>query len=173
MSVLWNHGVICGRGLYFDIPGVDSLLLSFYLSKYYEYMDTAILYSKGKDPIFLQKFHHVGAAMVWHIGYVYRFDGVFFASLINSGIHTVMYMYYLISMFPTVRRYVAGYKVYITSAQVAQLGFGAVALPWYYYGIESTWNRSVIWIFDIYIGCLLILFLQFMMVNYWSRRKVE
>ena len=173
LSILFQYGVIAGRGVYFDIPGADALLLSFYLSKYYEYMDTAILYAKGKEPIFLQKFHHVGAAVVWHLGYVYRFDGVYFASLINSGIHTVMYLYYLLSMFPMVRRHLAGYKVYITSAQVAQLGFGAVALPWYYYGVESAWNRGVIWVFDIYIGCLLILFLRFMVVNYWSRRKIE
>ena len=173
MSILFRHGVIAGRGAYFDIPGVDALLLSFYLSKYYEYMDTAILYAKGKEPIFLQKFHHVGAAVVWHVGYVYRFDGVYFASLINSGIHTVMYLYYLLSMFPMIRRRISSYKVYITSAQVAQLGFGAVALPWYYYSIESDWNRGVIWLFDIYIGCLLVLFLRFMVVNYWSRRKAE
>jgi len=171
--VLVIHGINAAPGYYFNIQGVRNALFWFYMSKYYEYVDTMILYAKHKEPIFLQKFHHVGAAVVWHVGYVYRFDGVYFASLINSGIHTVMYLYYLLSMFPMIRRRISSYKVYITSAQVAQLGFGAVALPWYYYSIESDWNRGVIWLFDIYIGCLLVLFLRFMVVNYWSRRKVE
>jgi len=167
--VLLLKGVSSDSGFYFNEPGVRGLLFCFYLSKYYEYVDTMILYAKKKQPIFLQKFHHIGATFVWHLGYIYEFEGVYFASLINSGIHTVMYYYYFLSMFDNVRPYINRYKVYITSAQVGQLAFGYVALPLYYYSKETLVNQRIILVFDLYIGCLIILFLRFMAKNYFSR----
>jgi hypothetical protein len=125
-----------------------------------------ILYAKHKKPILLQKFHHVGATIVWHLGFVYEFEGVYFASLINSGIHTVMYFYYFLSLFENIRPMINPYKVYITSAQVGQLAFGFVALPWFYYNKETLVNQRVILVFELYIACLIGLFLQFMRKNY-------
>ena len=101
-------------------------------------------------------------------GFVYEFEGVYFASLINSGIHTVMYGYYFLSLFSTIRPLINKYKIYITSAQVGQLAFGFVALPWFYYSKESLVNQRVIIVFDLYIGCLIGLFLQFMIKNYFK-----
>jgi hypothetical protein len=170
-SVLLTKGISSDSGFYFNSPGVRSILFWFYLSKYYEYVDTMILYAKKKQPIFLQKFHHVGATFVWHIGYFYDFEGVYFVSLINSGIHTIMYGYYFLSLFSTIRPWINRYKIYITSAQVAQLAFGFVALPWFYYNKESVVNKRVIVVFDVYIGCLIILFLHFMINNYFQHVK--
>jgi hypothetical protein len=165
-SVLLTKGISSDSGFYFNSPGVRTILFWFYMSKYYEYVDTMILYAKKKQPIFLQKFHHVGATFVWHLGYFYEFEGVYFASLINSGIHTVMYGYYFLSLFDNIRPIINPYKVYITSAQVGQLAFGFVALPWFYYGKETLVNQRVILVFDLYIACLIGLFLQFMVKNY-------
>ena len=169
--ILITKGVSCESGFYFDSPGVRWILFLFYLSKYYEYVDTMILYAKKKQPIFLQKFHHIGATIVWHLGFVYEFEGVYFASLINSGIHTVMYGYYFLSLFENIRPIINKYKIYITSAQVGQLVFGFVALPLFYYGKESLVIRRVIIVFDVYIGCLIALFLQFMIKNY-SKKNI-
>lgn len=160
------NGAIVEKNYYCSKPHIKRLLFYFYISKYYEYIDTMILYAKGKKPIFLQKFHHIGAVVVWHIGYTYRFDGVFYASLINSGVHTIMYFYYLLSLLPNINQYIRKYKVYITSIQVVQLAYGAVALPLYYYPIETDVNKNVILTFDSYICCLIILFLHFMLKNY-------
>jgi hypothetical protein len=165
-SVLVKKGVSSETGFYFNEPGIRWILFMFYLSKYYEYVDTMILYAKNKEPIFLQKFHHVGATFVWHLGYIYEFEGVYFASLINSGIHTIMYGYYFLSLFDNVRPMINKYKVYITSAQVAQLAFGFVALPWFYYSKENLVTDRVIIVFDVYIACLIGLFLHFMIKNY-------
>jgi GNS1/SUR4 family len=160
------NGAIVEKNYYCSKPHIKRLLFYFYISKYYEYIDTMILYAKGKKPIFLQKFHHIGAVVVWHLGYMYRFDGVFYASLINSGVHTIMYFYYLLSLLPNTNQYIRKYKVYITSIQVAQLAYGAAALPLYYYPIETDVNKNVILTFDLYICCLIILFLHFMLKNY-------
>jgi GNS1/SUR4 family len=172
-SVLLEKGVSSNPGFYFNTTGIRWLLFWFYMSKYYEYVDTMILYAKKKKPIFLQKFHHIGATFVWHLGYIYEFEGVYFASLINSGIHTIMYGYYFLSLFENIRPYIHKYKIYITSAQVAQLVFGFGALPWFYYNKESIINKRVIIVFDLYIGCLIILFLQFMFNIYFRKVKNE
>lgn len=164
--VLITNGVSSELGFYFNQPSMRWILFLFYLSKYYEYVDTMILYAKKKQPIFLQKFHHIGATIVWHLGFVYEFEGVYFASLINSGIHTVMYGYYFLSLFKDIRPMINKYKVYITSAQVGQLVFGFIALPLFYYSKESLVNQRIIIVFDLYIGCLIGLFLQFMIKNY-------
>jgi len=165
-GTMLQHGIVNQPGYYFELPGVRTILWLFYLSKYYEYMDTVLLLAKGKKPIFLQKFHHCGAVIVWHLGYVFSMDGLFFASLINSGVHTIMYFYYLMSLYSNMRDVIKRYKFYITSAQVGQLAFGFVALPYFYYDIESLANKNVIIMFDIYIGCLLVLFTKFMVESY-------
>lgn len=165
-AVLIENGISSDSGFYFNQPSIRWLLFCFYISKYYEYVDTMILYAKHKKPILLQKFHHVGATIVWHLGFVYEFEGVYFASLINSGIHTVMYFYYFLSLFENIRPMINPYKVYITSAQVGQLAFGFVALPWFYYNKETLVNQRVILVFELYIACLIGLFLQFMRKNY-------
>jgi hypothetical protein len=172
-GILLQHGIVRQPQYYFNIPGTRRLLYMFYLSKYYEYMDTVLLLAKGKKPIFLQKFHHCGAVIVWHLGYVFSFDGLFFASLINSGVHSVMYLYYLVSLFHEMRSYISKYKFFITSAQVGQLAFGFVALPYFYHGIESRTNQNVILIFDFYICVLLILFTKFMVDSYFPDKKIK
>lgn len=165
LSNLVNYGIVTNRGYYFSKPHVDTVLHCFYLSKYYEYIDTWILYAKKRDPIFLQKYHHIGAVIVWYLGYICKFDGVFFASLLNSGVHTVMYFYYFLTvMIPNAP--IRNAKVYITTLQIGQLVYGAFALPCYYYKLETANNRFVIWIFDVYIGGLIYLFCQFMIQNY-------
>jgi len=171
MSNLVNYGIVTDRGYYFSKPHVDTVLHLFYLSKYYEYIDTWILYAKKRDPIFLQKYHHVGAVIVWYLGYICKFDGVFFASLLNSGVHTIMYMYYFLTVMNS-NAPIRNAKVYITSMQIGQLVYGAFALPFYYYAVETTSNRIVIWIFDAYIGGLIYLFCQFMIKTYVYNKKV-
>jgi hypothetical protein len=162
-AILFENGIVAKRQYYFTIEGVDSLLFWFYLSKYYEFIDTFILYAKKKEPIFLQKYHHIGATFMWHLGYIYKFDGILFSSLLNSGVHTIMYFYYICSLFPYK---LTKYKVYITGLQVGQLVYGAWALPWYFYNIESAENKNCIICFDCYIFVLLLLFGHFMYKNY-------
>ena len=167
LNVFIHNAVYAGPQYYFNIPGVENVLFWFYLSKYYEFIDTFILYAKKREPIFLQKFHHMGATFIWHLGYVYKLDAIFFASLLNSGVHSIMYLYYFCSMYPIIGHKIRKYKTYITSVQIAQLAYGAFAIPWYYYRLENNSNRCIIIIFDLYIAVLLVLFFQFL---YFSKK---
>eukprot|EP00484_Ammonia_sp_Unknown_P020923 CAMPEP_0197030512 /NCGR_PEP_ID=MMETSP1384-20130603/9736_1 /TAXON_ID=29189 /ORGANISM="Ammonia sp." /LENGTH=210 /DNA_ID=CAMNT_0042459885 /DNA_START=22 /DNA_END=651 /DNA_ORIENTATION=+ len=70
----------------------------FYLSKYYEFVDTYILVYKGKQPSFLQKFHHIGAVLsMWIIITTHSHTGYIFV-IPNSFIHSIMYFYYALSV---------------------------------------------------------------------------
>lgn len=66
----------------------------FYVSKYYEIVDTAILLAKGKRVSFLQSFHHAGAIMImWLLADIRHTCSWSFVT-VNSFVHTVMYFYY-------------------------------------------------------------------------------
>lgn len=70
----------------------------FYISKYYEFVDTWIVIWKGRRPILLQKFHHIGACVgLWIILCGRCTAGVGFL-LPNSFVHAIMYGYYAMSV---------------------------------------------------------------------------
>ena len=169
-SVLWEQGIIHGHNIYMSQPFTKSLIYWFYMSKYYEYIDTFLIYMKGRNPIFLQKYHHVGAAICWYLCYEYNVDMIIFGTILNSGVHSVMYSYYLMTL---LKWNVRGIRMYITSGQMVQLITGAsYGLYYYYPPVETTSNYWIIIFFNVYIYGLIYLFGQFMVDNYQSTKKV-
>jgi hypothetical protein len=71
----------------------------FYLSKFYEVLDTAIILAKGKRSSTLQTYHHAGAMMCMWAGIRYMSPPIWMFVLVNSGIHAMMVStpYYQIS----------------------------------------------------------------------------
>ncbi|GAA6039523.1 hypothetical protein JCM8097_008366 [Rhodosporidiobolus ruineniae] len=69
----------------------------FYLSKYYEIVDTAILLLKGKKVGMLQSFHHAGAVVTMFAGYRAQAMPIWLFCVFNSFIHTIMYCYYAVT----------------------------------------------------------------------------
>lgn len=69
----------------------------FYLSKFYEVVDTAILIVKGKRSSTLQKYHHAGAMLSMWAGMRYMSPPIWTFTTVNSFIHALMYTYYTIS----------------------------------------------------------------------------
>jgi hypothetical protein len=66
----------------------------FYLSKFYEVLDTAIILAKGKRSTTLQKYHHAGAMLSMWAGMRYMSPPIWMFVLINSGIHAMMVCFY-------------------------------------------------------------------------------
>ena len=62
----------------------------FYLSKFYEITDTAIIISKGKISSGLQTWHHTGAMICVWAGIRYMSPPIWLFVFINSALHTVM-----------------------------------------------------------------------------------
>lgn len=62
----------------------------FYLSKFYEVLDTAIIIAKGKRSTTLQTYHHAGAMLSMWAGMRYMSPPIWMFVLVNSGIHAMM-----------------------------------------------------------------------------------
>lgn len=62
----------------------------FYLSKFYEVLDTFIILAKGKLSSTLQTYHHAGAMMCMWAGMRYMSAPIWIFVLVNSFIHALM-----------------------------------------------------------------------------------
>lgn len=62
----------------------------FYLSKFYEIVDTFIILAKGKKSSVLQTYHHAGAMMCMWAGIRYMSPPIWMFVLINSFLHAYM-----------------------------------------------------------------------------------
>lgn len=102
--------------------GFGSWCTIFYLSKYYEFVDTWILVLKGKPASFLQVYHHTGIAFIMWAAVASQSSWLLFAVLLNSLIHTLMYIYFFIkTISPTTEIRAAKY---LTMAQITQFLIG-------------------------------------------------
>jgi len=132
----------------------------FYLSKYYEFLDTFIIYSKNRKPIFLQTFHHLGAVWMWHFACYNKLEAIGIGSLFNAGVHTIMYSYYLLTHF---KFNLSSVKYYITYLQIAQLASANIFSLYLYYPPADTVTNYIINIgCNLYVFTLVCLFLKFL-----------
>ncbi|KAG5929947.1 hypothetical protein E4U53_002332 [Claviceps sorghi] len=110
MGRLWNEGL----GYYGWI---------FYLSKFYEVLDTFIILAKGKFGSTLQTYHHAGAMLCMWAGIRYMAVPIWVFTLVNSFIHALMYTYYTVTAFSIKVPLVV--KRTLTTMQIAQFIGGA------------------------------------------------
>ncbi|MCJ1439349.1 hypothetical protein MMC27_008741 [Xylographa pallens] len=95
----------------------------FYVSKFYEVLDTMIILAKGKKSSFLQTYHHAGAMMCMWAGMRYMSPPIWMFVLINSFIHALMYSYYTFAALGMQAPML--FKRTLTGLQIAQFVFGA------------------------------------------------
>jgi hypothetical protein len=162
--ILYQEGIVFQTNYYFQNPHFDQLIYWFYLSKYYEFCDTFLLYLNGKTPIFLQKYHHIGAVICWHVTYYNKTDGIWLATILNSFVHTIMYTYYLLCLLRIQRERVRFLKKYITTLQLCQLMPQPICL--WLYRQETPSNYNILIGFTLYSGGLVCLFWLFFYRNY-------
>ncbi|KAF4635329.1 hypothetical protein G7Y89_g2771 [Cudoniella acicularis] len=95
----------------------------FYLSKFYEVLDTAIILAKGKKSSTLQTYHHAGAMMCMWAGIRYMSPPIWMFVFVNSAIHALMYTYYTLTAFSV--PIPQSLKRSLTTMQIIQFLFGA------------------------------------------------
>ena len=159
-QILYNDGIVFQSNYYFQNQRFDSIIYWFYISKYYEFFDTFLLYLNGKTPIFLQKYHHIGAVICWHLCSVYKVEGIWMATILNSFVHTIMYSYYLGCLLKINK--VRFIKKYITSLQLCQL----IPQPVCLYLYNNDENYNILLFFTFYTVGLVMLFGRFYYLNY-------
>ncbi|KAK5047724.1 hypothetical protein LTR84_006389 [Exophiala bonariae] len=94
----------------------------FYLSKFYEVIDTFIILAKGKKSSFLQTYHHAGAMLSMWAGIRYMSPPIWMFVLVNSAIHAIMYTFYLMSTIGV--RVPKWFKQTLTTLQISQFVVG-------------------------------------------------
>ena len=140
----------------------------FYISKYYQFVDTWILYLKNKKPSFLQIYHHIGVVINMKNIYVQTLEAGWIFVTFNSFVHTIMYIYYALS---TLKFYLPIKRV-ITTIQILQfvVGLGLSSL-YLQYNNTSKQNYNLQMFVNVYLCGLLILFLDF--ANKTYRKKLK
>ncbi len=164
-KILYNDGIVFQSNYYFQNSHFDNIIFWFYISKYYEFVDTFLLYLNGKSPIFLQKYHHIGAVICWHLCYFYKVERIMIATILNAFVHTIMYSYYLGCLLKI--KQVRFVKRYITLLQLCQLIPQPLCL--YLYSDDPHYNILLFFVF--YSVGLVILFVKFYYNNYIYKRK--
>ncbi|ORZ27060.1 ELO family [Lobosporangium transversale] len=144
----------------------------FYLSKYYEILDTIIILLKGRRSSLLQTYHHAGAIITMYLGYNYRAHPIWIFTTFNSFVHTIMYAYYAAT---SVGLKPPG-KKYLTSMQITQFWTGSALALWYEIGapegcFSNPGSRFAIWANLSYVFPLTFLFLAFARKMYGDRGK--
>jgi hypothetical protein len=120
--------------------GLGAWSTIFYISKFYEFVDTWILVLKGKDASFLQVYHHSGIAFIMWGAVASQSTWLLFVVLLNSVIHTLMYTYFLIkTISPTTEIKSARY---LTKAQIGQFLIGIASTVGIFFLGESCDTES-------------------------------
>mmetsp|Transcript_19788 Transcript_19788/g.46030 ORF Transcript_19788/g.46030 Transcript_19788/m.46030 type:complete len:286 (+) Transcript_19788:196-1053(+) len=139
----------------------------FYLSKYWEFVDTWILVLKGKTASFLQVYHHTGIVVIMWGGVASQSSWLWWVVLLNSFIHTIMYTYFLIkTIYPKIEIKSAKY---LTQAQIGQffIGiFGTLGILLMGSRCASQASRMSLAILQLYVMGLVGLFLAFAAKKY-------
>jgi hypothetical protein len=161
----------------------------FFLSKYYELLDTAILLAKGRPSSFLQTYHHAGAIFsMWLLSASKAFGSWIFV-VFNSFIHSFMYTYYTL----TCLGYRPRWKQVMTYMQITQFLVGLPIASLYgaipgccpaavskddliasLLGVSGYWSKFIAMSFNIaYVSYLVVLFLDFARRSYSPVKKVN
>jgi len=159
----------------------------FYLSKFYELIDTYLLVLKKKPLIFLHVFHHFIMPFVCWAGLEGKWCMALWTSAFwNSFVHVIMYYYYSISTLG----FTVWWKKHLTALQIYQFvsGVAYTGIYFFYYLNDVSVSLSPLslnfrpgctgepWavIFMFSVNCsFLVLFMNFFIQSYSGRSKRE
>ena len=148
--------------------GLEFWITHFYISKFYEFIDTWIILLKSREPSLLQTFHHAGiAVLMWGLT-ITAASPVLVVVVFNSFIHTLMYTYYVMAAF-NIKSIL---KPYLTSMQVIQFLIGlSITLQTHFIpGCLNEAQGFIIWCMEIYTIVLIFLFGAFYIETYITKK---
>lgn len=134
----------------------------FYISKFYEFVDTWILVWKGKSVSFLQTYHHTGIVFAMWGAILSHSAWILFLVLLNSIIHTLMYAYFFVKTISPQTQIKAA--KYLTRMQIGQLVTGLTSTMGVLYmgdTCDTQSSRFTLAFSNTYVAGLIILFMVF------------
>ncbi|PIA16672.1 fatty acid elongase [Coemansia reversa NRRL 1564] len=159
----WHGGLCDMDGMLWNTVLFKHVYL-FYISKFYELLDTAIIIAKGRKASFLQIYHHAGVIVIMFLANYYSSAASIFIVWENAGVHTIMYTYYALT---AIGINPPG-KQYLTSLQIFQFLFGQSFVLLYMVtpNCQSSSQRVWLWALTAYLLPLIYLFVQFFSKTY-------
>lgn len=165
-----NYTYVCDLVEYKTDPDnmrLASVIWFFFFSKLIEFSDTLffILRKKNSQITFLHVYHHSTMPFLWWIAIKWFAGGLaFFGPMVNCMVHTLMYGYYGLSVFPSLRKFL-WWKRYLTIMQLMQF-VTVIVVSTYNLLSGCGYDRRVQWAALIYLFTLLFLFLDFYTKSY-------
>lgn len=154
----------------YENPPIGSLLWLFYISKVLDFADTFFIIVKKnwKQLSFLHVYHHVTIFSVYWLNLNIGYDGdIYLTILLNGGVHTVMYLYYFVSMHTR--------QIWLkSSVTLMQLGQFCCMMGQAVYLLANncqTFPKRVTQIYLVYIFTLFLLFVNFFLQSYVFVKK--
>ena len=176
------HGFYCDTEFHYshDSPFMSQVAILFYLSKYYEFIDSFILVlrssgfgSKSRLTV-LHVWHHIttslNCSMAWnsHLG-----NALIITSIFNAGIHVAMYYYYALSGMYDYRPW---WKKYLTQMQINQfIVMELICTGWFYFRYvaddQCPGSLVVFWNGVFTVLSFLLLFKSFQKKTYGPKKQ--
>lgn len=162
----------CGKSMKrFDSAGLVIVELTL-LSRYFDFFDSLffVLRKKFTHLSVLHVTHHsIVPVIVWFAGKFEPTPMVVFAGYINLPIHVIMYTYYCLSTFPSLRKYL-WWKKYLTTIQIIQFCIDLVhSFQVFYY--PSCKFHTLTYIQTAFSITFIYLFGQFYLRSYIAKRR--
>ena len=117
-SGIFSRVITSSQGLH----NLEILGFWFYISKFYEVIDTVVILLKGRPSSLLQSYHHAGAMMCMWAGVRYQSPPIWIFVVFNSFIHSLMYFYFTLSCLHI--KVPQAFKKLLTSMQITQFVLG-------------------------------------------------
>nr|BCB67644.1 C18/C20 elongase [Parietichytrium sp.] len=159
------------KGTESHAQGMSRIVYVFYVSKAYEFLDTAImiLCKKFNQVSFLHVYHHATIFAIWWAIAKYAPGGdAYFSVILNSFVHTVMYAYYFFSSQGF--GFVKPIKPYITTLQMTQF-MAMLVQSLYDYLFPCDYPQALVQLLGVYMITLLALFGNFFVQSYLKKPK--
>lgn len=152
---------------------LNRLMYHFWISKYYDYVDTAIIILKGNyhQMSFLHVFHHSSVSTIMYYNYkLIPYGGdIWFLIFYNSFIHVILYYYYLITSLKT--NTVVWWSKYLTTFQIIQFVCGNVQQIGSII-VNKNYPQYIREINTLYSTYMLYLFVSFYIKRYNKNKKI-
>lgn len=101
ISEAWKHNFsLWGNSPSHEHVTLGCYIYMFYLSKLYEFADTAIMLFRRnlRQVTYLHVYHHASISLIWWlISYTSPVGDAYFSAAFNSWVHVAMYLYYLLA----------------------------------------------------------------------------
>lgn len=147
----------------------------YFISKFIDFLDTFffVLRKKGRQLSFLHLYHHAAMPLFsWLFLKFIPSSNSAFVPLVNAFVHIVMYLYYALSTFPSLRPYL-WWKKYLTAMQLVQFVMIIVHSIYSMLKPQCEWPKIFIYIALVNAALFFRMFYSFFRATYSKPKPVS